>query len=617
VTETEPVGDNNLAIEVAREGVFSEQDGQRRALPLSERVELALDQKVGVDESGRAILHFGNVLTVELLQAGELQVQQFSVSEQGTTVALSQNGGVLIADLTPSLSLENRLTIQTAFATITASGTRLAVIHETNSPLEWILALEAEQDDLQVSAGGVTQAMVGGQARWVGPAGKLGPVVKAGQNVEVWLEAVRNSSPDTEIGEVLLPPANMLADISSLTILPAPGEPVELGRDIQGAIELTLDPQGIFGRPGYTLEDCSGDGGPDIALLNGILRLDFEQVQARVQALDVFVFNRGQPGHGSVQGLDLAGTELARQQLTVAAGEVQTLGLRSNQRFNSAELVVSNACLLGLRLLPLSAAGEAPEPLPITENLQNDAVVNVLASTAERLPQNGELQAPWVGADDGPSLIKLDGSQSDWDALTGLDGVEWTTFSTISYDENCANRYPDSSNLTDLEARVQLAYDVENLYAAFIVNDDGVITYTGPDERYFLGDSPQLLLDLDLNGDFDDARLSPDDVEIDLYPDFDLPRAAFWQLNTLSSRQFTEAIVVTTATDTGYFLEAALPWQMLNTTPQPGDRLGIVASINDNDTPETNAQECIITTSPQLDWRNPTTWGTLFLMPIE
>jgi hypothetical protein len=162
-----------------------------------------------------------------------------------------------------------------------------------------------------------------------------------------------------------------------------------------------------------------------------------------------------------------------------------------------------------------------------------------------------------------------------------------------------------------------LAYDVENLYVAFIVNDDGLMTYTGPDERYFLGDSPQLLLDLDLNGDFDDARLSPDDVEIDLYPDFDLPRAAFWQLNTLSSRQFTEAIVVTTATDTGYFLEAALPWQMLNTTPQPGDRLGIVASINDNDTPETNAQECIITTSPQLDWRNPTTWGTLFLMPIE
>jgi len=42
-----------------------------------------------------------------------------------------------------------------------------------------------------------------------------------------------------------------------------------------------------------------------------------------------------------------------------------------------------------------------------------------------------------------------------------------------------------------------------------------------------------------------------------------------------------------------------------------------VANISDNDTPDTNAQECIISTSPRHDWRNPTTWGTVLLMPAS
>jgi hypothetical protein len=72
-----------------------------------------------------------------------------------------------------------------------------------------------------------------------------------------------------------------------------------------------------------------------------------------------------------------------------------------------------------------------------------------------------------------------------------------------------------------------------------------------------------------------------------------------------------------TLTDTGYFLEAALPWSSLNWAAQPGDRFGVVASVSDNDTPDSNAQECIISTSPQRNWRNPATWGTVLLMPDQ
>ena len=72
-----------------------------------------------------------------------------------------------------------------------------------------------------------------------------------------------------------------------------------------------------------------------------------------------------------------------------------------------------------------------------------------------------------------------------------------------------------------------------------------------------------------------------------------------------------------TLTETGYLLEAALPWRSFNLSPRPGDRLGLAANLNDNDTPGSNTQECILSTAPQRQWDNPTTWGTLFLRPTE
>ena len=117
--------------------------------------------------------------------------------------------------------------------------------------------------------------------------------------------------------------------------------------------------------------------------------------------------------------------------------------------------------------------------------------------------------------------------------------------------------------------------------------------------------------------DLDDPTLSADDIQIDLKPVAGDSQAILWQLNTLSARPVEGASLVTTPTNTGYFLEAALPWRAMSFAPRAGDRLGIVASLSDNDTPGTDAQECIISTSPQRDWQNPTTWGTVFLRPAD
>ncbi len=612
----EATEDKPIAIDVSREGVFVLQNGQRVALSAAGQVaEIEPEQGIAVDENGRAILRFGDQMTLELLRGAEIpQIRQLAVAGQGRVISVAQNGGTLIADLTVSPEPQSELTVQTAFATISAANTRFAVVREANSPLEWILGLETgENGKLEVTTGGAPQTVAGGQARWVTSMGEPGASIVIDQNAQAWLEGARNNVAQPELGEILMAPANILADGGQFTSTPRPGRAIEFGQDVQGAVSLTLDPQGIFGAPTYTLEDCNGDGVQDLAIKNGALDFDFRPLLARVVALDITVLNRDRPGYGLWQALDPSGAPAGQQQVSAAAGETETLSLRDNPPYHTAKLTVGDACFMGISLTPPSTAGKAVEARPVVSEpaQKNNVVVNVLAASAERLPQNGQFKALPVSAND----LVIDAAPDDWNRLAQQNNADWLLFSAITHNSACSTRYPDSENQTDLAGQVLFAYNNQNLYVAFVVDDDGLVTYTGGDDRIFLGDAPQLLLDLDLNGDFDDTQLSGDDAQIDILPNVVEPQAVLWNLGTLTSSQLAGGQIAVLPADTGYFLEAAIPWSELGIAPQPGDRLGIVASINDNDTPDTNVQECIISTSPQRDWRNPATWGTILLAP--
>jgi hypothetical protein len=52
----------------------------------------------------------------------------------------------------------------------------------------------------------------------------------------------------------------------------------------------------------------------------------------------------------------------------------------------------------------------------------------------------------------------------------------------------------------------------------------------------------------------------------------------------------------------------------LDGADRQGARLGIAASVSDNDSPDTVVQECMISTAPGSEWNDPTTWGTLVLV---
>jgi hypothetical protein len=614
--EAEP-GSSEIGVEVARERVSIVQAGQEQEVPLTEQVSMQVGQSVVLDETGRAILQFGDLLTLEIFQGGQVEVQEFS-PDRVVIMAAAPSGGTAVADLTATTDPDTRVDIQTTFGTVSATNGRFAMVHGANSPLAWVLGLEAIEGDVQIKAGNRTQAVTGGQAYWITAEGEIGPTVTLTRGVEAWLNGVRNNATQPQLGEILLPPANVAIDSRSINRLPPPGEPLELINEVQGIVKLTLDPEGIFGSPIYSLVDCNSDGAQDLAIQNGVLVLDFSQVLARVQGLDVAIFNRDQPGTGLLKGLDPAGIEIDQQQLQVGEGLLQTLSLRADQPYHLAELAVSDACFLGVTLTPPGSNIKPVEAVqPILDATQGDTVINILETTSQRSPDNGQFQAPAVGVGPYAGLIEIDGARADWDALVEQSGLEWTSFSTITHDAGCAARFPGPGDLADLAGKVNVAYDERYLYVAFEVNDDGLVSYTGADDRYFLGDSTQLLLDLDLNSDLDVAQLSADDVQVDLLPDINAPKAVLWRLSVLSSSQLAGTLMAVMNTETGYFVEAAIPWRELNLRPQPGDRLGLVASINDNDTPETNAQECIISTSPRRDWRDPTTWGTVLLLPAN
>ena len=103
-------------------------------------------------------------------------------------------------------------------------------------------------------------------------------------------------------------------------------------------------------------------------------------------------------------------------------------------------------------------------------------------------------------------------------------------------------------------------------------------------------------MDLDLTGDYADRKDSRDDIQLDFLVGRselgDAPQVAIWRLDTLESSVLEDALIGVSATGQSYFVEAAILWRSLGLKPEPGLRLGIAASVSDNDTPGTDVRDC-------------------------
>jgi hypothetical protein len=171
-------------------------------------------------------------------------------------------------------------------------------------------------------------------------------------------------------------------------------------------------------------------------------------------------------------------------------------------------------------------------------------------------------------------------------------------------------------NENDLSATAMLGWDEDNLYLAVNVQDNAYVqNATG--ENIYKGDSLEVLLDTDVSGDYYSDVLNGDDYQLGISPGSpnpgDDPEAYLWFPESKEGPRPKVKIGVNSV-ETGYHVEAAIPWSLFQVDPSKGDHYGFALSVSDNDNPDQNVQQSMVSNDPNRSLSDPTTWGDLELV---
>lgn len=171
-------------------------------------------------------------------------------------------------------------------------------------------------------------------------------------------------------------------------------------------------------------------------------------------------------------------------------------------------------------------------------------------------------------------------------------------------------------NGSDLSSEVMMGWNEFELFLAALVKDD-IFTQTATGENIYLGDSLEILLDTDLESDLQVNRLSPDDFQLGISPGSPspglTPESFLWfPVSVEGPRNRVRVGAVKTAG--GYQVEAAVPWNIFEITPQTGIPMGFVFSVSDNDLASQAAQQSMVSIAPGRRLTDPTTWGLIVLV---
>lgn len=186
----------------------------------------------------------------------------------------------------------------------------------------------------------------------------------------------------------------------------------------------------------------------------------------------------------------------------------------------------------------------------------------------------------------------------------------------------------------DLSATAYSMYDEEHLYFAFDITDNAVFQdATG--EAMWKGDHIELWIDADLLGDYYEAVTSDDDFQFGLSPgNFDDVRPEVFVFTpTMGEDYHDEVKIGAQKSDKGYRIEIAIPKAFMlkdinariaaaggtddKSKAQlieigPGKRVGLCIDPSDCDS-DAQPQKCLMSSSVNRAWGNPTTFGFLRL----
>jgi hypothetical protein len=175
------------------------------------------------------------------------------------------------------------------------------------------------------------------------------------------------------------------------------------------------------------------------------------------------------------------------------------------------------------------------------------------------------------------------------------------------------NRWDDED---DLSALVMFAWDEDFLYVATRVRDEEYVQNARTREL-FMGDSLEILIDTNLQGDYFTRSLSPDDFQLGISPGSpgpgDDPEAYLWFPASIEGRR-TEVEAGAESVADGYYVEAAIPWEVFELDPDEGDHYGFAFSVSDNDRESEDVQQSMVSNVATRSLTDPTTWGDLELV---
>ena len=197
----------------------------------------------------------------------------------------------------------------------------------------------------------------------------------------------------------------------------------------------------------------------------------------------------------------------------------------------------------------------------------------------------------------------IDGSLGDWEG-------SWNGASSVVF--GGSNR----DGAADLSAKFKIGWDWNYLYLAVQVTDETYVqNASGAD--LFLGDSLELLMDINLAADFTSEGLSSDDYQLGISGE-DLVKddgeAYLWYPDG-SAGSKTRVKIQARPSDEGYRVEVAIPWSVLGMDPESGMHYGFAFGVSDNDNPGANEQHSMVSNVADRKLTDPTTWGNLILSP--
>ncbi|HEX7974042.1 MAG TPA: sugar-binding protein, partial [Anaerolineales bacterium] len=184
----------------------------------------------------------------------------------------------------------------------------------------------------------------------------------------------------------------------------------------------------------------------------------------------------------------------------------------------------------------------------------------------------------------------LDGSLADWSA-SGMD-IKSVVFGAEKW-----------SGAADLSGNLRTAWDEKYLYLGVRVYDDRYVQ-NASEADLFLGDSLEILLDANISPDFYQRSLSGDDYQVGISPGSPTPgkdpEAYLWYPQGRAG-PLTKVKIAAAPEADGYSVEAAIPWSYYGITPGRGNHFGFAFSISDNDNPDKDVQQSMLSSAEDTE----------------